>query len=334
MTEPETGPETEPVDHPTSSGGSGVGVVLPRDLPAADVLPFARRADELGFASLWVIEDLGFRGGFAQAAAALAVTGQVHVGLGIAPAAGRNPAFTAMEAATLAEQFPGRFTLGLGHGVPGWMRQVGSWGRSPLTSLSEHLEAVRRLLHGETVTLQGQYVHLDGIRLENPPAQPPRVVAGVRGPKSLALSGRLVDGTLLAEPVPADYARTAREQTGAGHALIGYELAVVSDDPAQAREQVREGLVWVGTPDAAAHTASSPYARELQELREQVPDALEFTRRMPDAWVDDLTLTGTPDAVRARIAELRAAGLDEVVLFPVGDDRLGALESLARVLPA
>ncbi|GAA0314180.1 LLM class flavin-dependent oxidoreductase [Kineococcus aurantiacus] len=310
------------------------GVTVPRDLPAADLLPFARRAEALGFSSLWVIEDLGFRGGFAQAAAALAVTERIGVGLGIAPAAARNPVFTAMEASTLAEQFPGRFTLGLGHGVPTWMRQVGAWSRSPLTSLSEHLDAVRRLLHGETVTVDGDRVHLDGVRLEFAPEVPPAVVAGVRGPKSLALSGRVADGTLLAEPVTPEYARAAREQIGAGpgHRLTGYELAVVDDDPAAARAAVRPGLLWVGTPDAAVHTATSPYAEELLALRASCADADEFTRRMPDAWVDDLTLAGTPDRVRSRIAELRAAGLDEVVLFPVGDP-LRSIDSLARALP-
>lgn len=310
------------------------GVTLPRDLPIADVLPFARRADALGFDSLWVIEDLGFRGGFAQAAAVLAVTERIHVGLGIAPAAARSAPFTAMEAATLADLFPGRFTLGLGHGVPGWMRQVGAWGRSPLTSLSEHLDAVRRLLHGETVTTQGDYVRLDGVRLENAPAVPPTVVAGVRGPKSLAASGRFADGTLLAEPVSADYARAARAQIGdaPGHRLIGYELAAVDADAARARDAVRPGLIWVGTSDAAAHVANSPYAQELAALVAECADAEEFTRRMPDAWVEDLTLAGSAEHVRERIAALGRAGLDEVVLFPVGADRLAALDSLATVL--
>ncbi|MEZ0491154.1 LLM class flavin-dependent oxidoreductase [Kineococcus sp. TBRC 1896] len=309
------------------------GVVLPRDLPAADVLPFARRADALGAGSLWVIEDLGFRGGFAQAAAVLAVTGHVHVGLGIAPAAARNPVFTAMEAATLAEQFPGRFTLGLGHGVPAWMRQAGAWARSPLTSFAEHVDAVRRLLHGETVTLHGDHVHLDGVRLDTPPATPPPVVAGVRGPKSLALAGRLADGTLLAEPVTAEYARTAREQTGAGpaHRLIGYELAAVDADADRARDAVRPGLAWVGTPDAAAHTAASPYAAELRALRDRTPEAGEFVRLLPGEWVDDLALAGPADHVRTRIAALGGAGLDEVALLPTGDDRLAALGTLADV---
>ena len=40
-----------------------IGVLLPRDLPADQVLPYARRADALGFAELWVVEDLGSTNG-------------------------------------------------------------------------------------------------------------------------------------------------------------------------------------------------------------------------------------------------------------------------------
>ena len=54
-----------------------VGVMLPRDLPAEQFVDFARRAEELGLDELWVVEDLGFRGGIAQAATALAVTARI-----------------------------------------------------------------------------------------------------------------------------------------------------------------------------------------------------------------------------------------------------------------
>ncbi|WP_448630863.1 LLM class flavin-dependent oxidoreductase [Cellulomonas soli] len=165
---------------PTPRGS--IGVMLPRDLPAADVLTFARRADELGFDELWVVEDLGFRGGFAQASAALAVTPRIHVGIGILPTGARQVAYTAMELNTLAELFPGRVVAGIGHGMPGWMRQVGAWPASPLTLLDEQATALRALLRGETVTADGRYVHLDDVRLETPAARPPLVLAGVRGP--------------------------------------------------------------------------------------------------------------------------------------------------------
>src|SRR4051794_28035281 len=142
-----------------------VGVLLPRDLPAAQLIPYARRAEDLGFAEIWVVEDLPFRGGIAQAAVVLASTERIRVGVGILPAAVRNPAFAAMEAATLADLYPERLVLGVGHGMAGWITQVGAWPSSPLHLLEEHLSAVRGLLHGETVTMSGRYVQLDAVQL-------------------------------------------------------------------------------------------------------------------------------------------------------------------------
>src|SRR3954462_13761812 len=164
-----------------------LGGMLPRDLPAARFVEFARRAESLGFDELWVVEDCFFRGGVAQAGVALASTERIRVGIGILPAAVRNAAFTAMEAATLAELFPGRVDVGIGHGMTGWMRQVGALPSRPLTMLEEHVTAVRSALHGRPVDVGGRYVTLHGVRLESPPARPPRGRAG--GPRGRALRG-------------------------------------------------------------------------------------------------------------------------------------------------
>ncbi|CAO0828756.1 hypothetical protein SMICM17S_04623 [Streptomyces microflavus] len=176
---------------PSPTLSPAVGVLLPRDLPTHLILPFARRAEELGFGSVWVVEDLGFRGGVAQAASVLASTSRIRVGIGLLPAGARNVAFAALEIATLAQLFPGRTDVGVGHGMPGWMRSVGQWPRSPLTFLEEYIDSLRALLRGEGPEVRGRYVHLDGVRLEKSalPDVVPDILAGVRGPKSLALQG-------------------------------------------------------------------------------------------------------------------------------------------------
>ncbi len=311
-----------------------VGVMLPRDLPVDQVLPFVRRAEELGLAEVWVVEDLGFRGGMAQAAAALAVTERIRVGVGILPVGARNVAFAAMEAATVAELFPGRLHLGIGHGMPDWMRQVGAWPASPVTAFEEYVTALRALLRGEEVTVAGRSVHLDRVRLEQPPAVVPPVLAGVRGPRSLAAAGRCADGTVLAEPAGPEYVRAARSQigAGAGHRLVAYEVAAVDPDPATARAVVRPGLAWIGDPGWDVHIAPLPFADELRALRARTPDRDAFAAALPDAWVDQLAVCGTPGQVRARLDAIGAAGADAVVLTPTGADRLAALESLATVL--
>jgi alkanesulfonate monooxygenase SsuD/methylene tetrahydromethanopterin reductase-like flavin-dependent oxidoreductase (luciferase family) len=314
-----------------------IGVMLPRDLPVGEVLPFAQRAEQLGFDELWVVEDLGFRGGIAQAAAVLARTERMIVGIGILPAGARNVAFAAMELATLAQLFPGRLIAGIGHGMPGWMRQIGAWPESPLTLLREYTLALRGMLRGEPGPEAGRYVRVEGVLIGEVPEIVPPVVLGVRGPRSLAVAGEVADGVNLAEPAAPGYITAALGQAGRvpgapRFEVIAYDLAVVDDDPSRARMRVRPALAPVGKPDWAPHLAPLPFADDLARMRADSADGEAFAAAVPDDWVDALTLAGTPDAVRERIEARRVAGATSSVLIPVGSDRLSALADLARVL--
>lgn len=108
------------------------GVVFPASADPAGLPRFARGAEELGFDTLWVIEDCFLSGGLTMAATALAATETLGVGVGLLPAPGRNPAIAAMEIATLSRIHPGRFEATLGHGVAAWMEQIGALPRRPL----------------------------------------------------------------------------------------------------------------------------------------------------------------------------------------------------------
>src|SRR5690606_12974547 len=114
--------------------------------------------------------------------------------------------------------------------------------------------------------------------------------------------------------------------------VFAYNVAAVDDDAAAARERVRPGLEWIGEPDWAVHVEPLPFAHEFAELRAACADRAEFTRRLPDAWVDRLALVGPPAVVRERIDELGRAGVTSVVLMAAGQPPMAALESFARVL--
>lgn len=326
-----------------------LGVLLPRDLPADRVLEHARRAEALGFDELWVVEDLGFRGGAAQAAAVLAATTRIHVGIGILPAAARDVAFAAMDAATLARMFPGRVTFGVGHGMPDWMRSVGRWPARPLTYLEAYTTALRALLRGETVTTAPDApVVLDRVALDpsSVPDVVPDVLLGVRGPRSLAAAGRVAEGVVLAEPCAPAYVRAAVDRITTGASLdaatgapaaatrprvVTYDVAAVDDDESRALDRARPGLAWIGEPDWAPHVAPLPFAADLADLRARCGSPDAFAAALPDAWVRELALAGTPADVRAQVAARGAAGATTCVLFPTGPDPVAALEELARV---
>ena len=313
-----------------------IGVVVPPDLPAGEFIGYAQEAERRGFDQLWVVEDCFFRGGVAQAGVALALTTRITVGLGILPAGARNAAFASLEIATLENLFPGRLIVGVGHGMPAWMRQTGAWPASPVTLLSEYIVTLKRLLKGEKVSYAGTYVKLDEVALESPPNAAPPVLAGVRGPRSLRASGAVSDGTILAEPVTPEYVKAVRRLTapeGGSHRIVAYNAAAIDDSADAARERARTALRWIGDPEWAAHIEPLPFAAELADLRRRAGSREEFADQLPDAWIDQLAVVGDPQAAAARVATLEESGVTDLVLTPAGDAPRTRLAELARVLP-
>ncbi|MBM7798850.1 alkanesulfonate monooxygenase SsuD/methylene tetrahydromethanopterin reductase-like flavin-dependent oxidoreductase (luciferase family) [Microlunatus panaciterrae] len=220
----------------TSTAGPQLGVAFVPNQPPERLRSFAQAADAAGLDELWVWEDCFKESGIATATAALAFTERIRVGVGLLPVPLRNVALVAMEIATLDRLFPGRFVAGVGHGVQEWMAQVGARVESPMTLLREYAVALRRLLAGEEVTMDGRYVRLDRVRLDWPPNRPPALMLGGAGPKSLELAGRLGDGTLLGAALGDDQvesacriitaAAEAGSASGAGpHKIVATQIA-------------------------------------------------------------------------------------------------------------
>jgi alkanesulfonate monooxygenase SsuD/methylene tetrahydromethanopterin reductase-like flavin-dependent oxidoreductase (luciferase family) len=234
-----------------------------------------------------------------------------------------------MEIAALAELYPARLMIGLGHGMAGWMRQIGAYPRSPLTALAEYLQAIRALLAGETVSLAGDYVRLDGVRLDHPPAHVPPVLAGVRGPRSLELSGRMADGTILAWPLTGPYIAQAREAIERGrlaagrtgpHQLAGGTPVSVDPDPGRARDAVRAAVAAeLAGPTGSIHIEPLGVAAEVKQLLAEAGSAERFAAGLPDRWIDQLVIAGDLDHCADRIASLAGHGIDHIILsFPAG----------------
>jgi alkanesulfonate monooxygenase SsuD/methylene tetrahydromethanopterin reductase-like flavin-dependent oxidoreductase (luciferase family) len=212
------------------------GVVFRPQSPPERLKEVVEAAEAAGVVELWLWEDCFWEGGLTAVTAALAWSERLRIGIGLLPVALRNPAVVAMEIATLARLFPGRFVPGLGHGVLDWMGQVGARAESPLTLLREYTAAVRDLLHGHRVDIDGRYVHLDGVALDRPPVQPPPLLLGARGPKTLRLAGELADGVILDAAASPDDLRAACVEVDAGRAAAGrtdpYRVVVYVEPPA------------------------------------------------------------------------------------------------------
>ena len=309
-----------------TASGLDIGLCFHREAPAAEVVRNARQAEELGYDEFWVIEDCFYTAGVSLASAALTATDGLTVGLGIMPVVARTAAMTAMEIATLDALAPGRFHAGVGHGVQEWMAQMGVRPASPLTALEEVLTEVRALLAGERRTFAGRYVTLDDVALNAPPATPPLVSAGVRGPRSLEIAGRCADGTILADFVSADYLRWARRQIDGGegraeeHRLTVFASAAVSPDGAAARRAMAPVLAHV-CADAPASLRMAPFFPELAE-RAAASSWQDAVAAMPAPWWAMIGPVGTPDDALGYLESVAAAGADAVAMFPNPEEPL------------
>jgi 5,10-methylenetetrahydromethanopterin reductase len=317
------------LQHPHSMGAnvstSTIGVFIATVTPPEDIPGLASEAESLGFGEIWVAEDYFTYGGFSGAQAALAATSSVKVGLGIVASVARHPAVSAMEIATIDRMYPGRFIPGIGHGVPVWTGQMGLTPKSPLTSLEECVSNIRILLDGGTANHEGKYFQFHDVTLAHPATTRVPLLTGVLGPKSLELSGRIADGTVMSVLAGPTYLRQAVASIEAGRApdatepylVPTFALFAIDEDSAKAKAAVRPTLAAylnaVGPHNAL--TGACGYNELLAEL---LPLGVEeVAKRMPDEWVDELTIAGDPDEVRNRIRMLLEAGATSVVLSPV-----------------
>ena len=123
---------------------TSVGVVFTPTRPPEQIRDFVVEAERLGLDEVLFFEDCFRESGMAAAVAALAWTERIRVGIGVLPMPFRNVALLAMEVATVERLFPGRFHLGVGHGVQDWMGQVGARVASPLTLMREYISEIGR----------------------------------------------------------------------------------------------------------------------------------------------------------------------------------------------
>lgn len=280
-----------------------LGVVHLPQYPPARLREVARAADAAGLEELWLWEDCFLTGAVSTAAAVLAWTERLRVGIGLLPVPLRNVALTAMELASLEAYFPGRTVPAVGHGVLDWMGQVGARAASPMTLLREYTVALRALLAGGTVSTDGRYVQLDGVALDWPPPVSPRLLVGATGPRTLQLAGELGNGTVLSSNTTPDEVRAARIEIDRGRAKCG-------------RSDQADIAVFVIT--ATGPDAGHRLDREL--------------RRWDYDPVRDVGIAGDAADVAAAVQRWADAGADTVVLQPTLDepDLVGFVEFVAR----
>jgi 5,10-methylenetetrahydromethanopterin reductase len=321
-----------------------LGIFLLGDLPPNQIAETAQLIEESGFRELWVIEDYFMLSAFAMAGIALQATKEISVGIGAIANRVRHPAVAAMEATTLAGAFPGRFLdLGLGHGLPFWMKQIDLYPKSPLTSMTEGVRSIKRLVTGETLTQKGEYYSFDNVCLKHS-APDLRVMTAVVGPKSVDLTARIADGLQISALAGPRYIKEVSERIAKVRAAEGlppdfkvltYALASVGKNSSECRRKMRKAAAfYLGALGPTLLTEVYGVNDKLKELiNKGGAEAIE--KEMPEDWLDWLGVAGSPLEAASSIKALFDAGSTSVALSIVPTEELRAqLKLIGReVLP-
>jgi 5,10-methylenetetrahydromethanopterin reductase len=308
--------------------------------PIRDGMAYVRYAEERGFEAVWQAESRLVREATVPMAAFAAVTDRIKVGSGVVNNWTRNPALLAATFSTLDDLAPGRVLLGIGAWWDPLASKVGIQRTRPLQAMRETVTAVRALLHDETVTFDGEFVHLDGVELdyvhqERRPKDVP-IYIGATGMKMMELAGEIADGVVLNYLVSPTYDADAMEHLAvcaerAGRSVDDVDrpqliVCSLSEDRDEALDAARELITqYLGQQPHIMKASGVPQAL-LDEIgqvltwpatAEQVAAASEL---VPDEIVQMLAAAGTPDECRAKVAEYVEAGCTCPILYPLGPD--------------
>lgn len=288
---------------------TGTGLSLREALPPDRLVALAEELDAIEGSTLWCPE-FAIRDAFAQLAYVAARTRHLRLATGIAPMAARTPASTALAAATLDELSLGRMVLGVGVGHPsmsgGWHGQEHA---STLQWASDYLTVLRQALRGETTDWAGQEAASTGFRLLTGGAPGVPVVLAALGPKMLGVAARLADGVLLNWTTPES-------------ARASIETVTAATDAGREPVQVGGYLRIAAGPDAAAqayaHTAF--YAQLPAYRRALLSMGFGTSGDLAAEAARELVLHGPVQDIVGRAREWQDAGVDPLIIYPVGDE--------------
>ena len=306
------------------------------DLALNEVL----EAERLGYDSVWSGEAYG-TDAVTPTAWILARTTRIRAGTGIMQMQARTPACTAMTALTLQALSNNRFLLGIGasgpqvvegwHGVP--------FGK-PMARTREYIEILRKILKREApLQHQGELYQIPytgpgatGLGkplksiLHGDPNMP--IYAASITPTGLRTAGEVADGVLpifmspektkmVTDPLRAGIAKGRPGRTLADFDVAPYVRIAMGADLQACRDALKPELaLYVGGMGARSKNFYNDVTKQLgyEEAAAKIQDAFLGGRRaeaiaaVPDAFVDEVSLVGSPARIKDRLQAWKAAG--------------------------
>lgn len=316
-------------------------------------------AESAGIDDVWVAEAYGF-----DAVSLLgylaAKTSTIRLASGILPLGTRTPALLGMTAAGIDALSGGRFTLGLGSSGPQVIEGLhGVAFDRPLARTRDTIEICRILWRRDPVEYQGATVTLPNpggrpMRLITTPvrAQIPIAIAAM-GPKNVELTAELADAWLpmfgffhpekwhdvWGASLAAGLAKRAPELAPLD-VVVGGEVCIGPDGESVRDRSKALVALYVGGMGSREQNFYNDLFRRYGYEDEAATIQDRFLGRdrdgaaaaVPDEFIEATSLCGDEDFVRAQVVRYRDAGATNLLVRPIGPDKIGTLHSLREIV--
>ena len=323
--------------------------------PLDRFIELARRAEELGFDIVCTSEAYG-SDAFTPLAAIAAQTSRIRLGTAIMQISARTPACAAMTALTLDHISNGRLCLGVGVSGPqvveGWYGQPF---RKPLERTREWLAIFRQIIARETpLTFEGQQYQLPYqgpgatgqgkalMSITHPLRREIPVFLGAEGPKNVELAATSFDGwfPFMMPPDRFDIYGDSLAKAKPGFEVLQSVSFSLTADPVAALLPIKKTLALyiggMGSKEENFHkrvVERAGYAEAAQKIQDLwlAGRQQEAVMAVPDELADALSLVGSRDELRAKLARWRQSPATTLLIGLGGnfDETVRNMEVLA-----
>ena len=328
--------------------------ILPGRVPDPRVgLAQAQAAEKIGLSGIflserWESKELGsVMGALTQATRTIKLVGGLtHFGT-------RHPLVQAGLASTMQLLSQGRYILGFGRAVPSQFRKFGI----PVLNnagMADYADILRKLWAGKTVTYKGPAGDYPQMQLGQPCMDPPPILLGALGPKTLKLAGAHFDGVVLHPFLTTSgiarsvkIVRNAAAAAGRDAASLRIYAVVVTAFDSLTQEQRAEMLearavsyfmhravaapivgmnAWSEEPVQKLIEADLAHLEyggtDIAESRRRLAQAVEI---LPSEWLTAGAAVGSVSHCADRLRQYLDAGADEILLHGTTPDQQGPL---------
>lgn len=296
----------------------------------ADVVGLAKRAESMGFDSVWVGDSVLAKPrleSLTTLAAVATATDAVELGTAVYLPVLRNPVHVAHQTATVDQLSGGRLTLGVGVGLGDDVEAEHRALDVPYAErghrMDELLDILTALWSGESIDYDGQFYHLESASIGFEPVRKPKIAISTAafdpdGDVPRPIVDRLVefgDSWLPIGVSPATYADSL--------ATMCDSLEGAGRDPTGVTPAIYLDVVFDEDRDRAIETARRFYERYYPDWG-----------TLSDEEVEAFGAFGPPDTIVDALDEYTDAGVENVVLRLASNDQRAQLRQLADVTVA